>query len=39
MDQQRIIFGYKQLDDGKTLASQGIVAECTVHMVLRLRGG
>ena len=39
VDQQRIIFAGRQLEDGKTLASQGISREATAHLVLRLRGG
>jgi len=39
VDQQRLVFNGKQLEDAQTVGSYGIEAESNIHLVLRLKGG
>ncbi|GAB4816006.1 hypothetical protein N2152v2_003052 [Parachlorella kessleri] len=38
-EEQRLLYGSKQLVNGRTLGECSVAAESTLHLVLRLRGG
>jgi len=39
VEQMRLVFNGKQLEDANTIRDYGIEGDSTVHLVLRLRGG
>lgn len=39
VENQRLIYGGKQLEDDKVISDYNIVAEATLHLVFRLLGG
>ena len=38
-DQCRLVFGGKQMTDGRTLEDYHVEEDCTLHAVMRLQGG
>ena len=39
IEQQELVFGGTNLEDSMTVKASGITSECTLHLVLRLKGG
>jgi ubiquitin len=39
IDQQRLVWSGKELQDGRTIGDYGVQNESTFHLILRLRGG
>lgn len=39
VDEQRLIYAGKNLEDNKTMSDYNIGSETTLHLVLRVRGG
>ena len=39
MSEQRLLFGGRQLEEGRTLKDYDIIADSALFLVLRLRGG
>ena len=39
IDQQRLIFDGKELEDAKTLSDYDITKDGTIHLIIKLRGG
>ena len=39
VEQMRLVFNGKQLEDANTIRDYGIECDSTIHLVLRLRGG
>jgi hypothetical protein len=39
VDQQRLLFAGKQMEDTAVLSDLGVEKDSTIHLVMRLRGG